>query len=637
MKRRTGENRLRGARGYLLAVVLSGLVLLIRVALGPILGERAPLAAFTLAVAVAASLGGLGPGLLATLLGACLGVMFFYEPAGTFVLGTASDVVNLLLFLSSSVLISVLGHRMRRSVVRAEQAILEDELVVVCTITENASDAFFILEEQGTITFMNARAKAWLSHESQSAIGRPLHDLLHPKEGDTKCALRQAIRDHRALEPTECLLSRPDGTQFPGLCSVRIIHRANRQRTMFVEIRDLTVEKQIREERERMLERERAARVELGRASRMKDELMDMVSHELRTPLTAILGWVQLLRRQPSNSSYMERGLGIIERNARMQEQLVSDLLDASRARVGKISIEKRSIAIESVIEAAIDSVRLDAEAKGIHLKTVLEPSSVALYGDASRLQQVFWNLLTNAIKFTSQGGHIEISLSVKEGFIEVSVQDDGRGIDAADLPHVFDRFWQANSPLNRDFRGLGLGLPIVEHIVRLHGGRVRAESEGLGKGARLVVELPYGDSLEELAREEPRHSIATQEAPLRGLCIMVVEDEPDVLDFIQQVLEAAGARVITATSAEDALTRLATMTPNVLVSDIGMPGMDGYEMIRKLREVLKKVVPALALTAFSREEDRAQAIQAGFHEHLSKPIAPTELQAIVARLAIVR
>ncbi|HWB10958.1 MAG TPA: response regulator [Pirellulales bacterium] len=382
---------------------------------------------------------------------------------------------------------------------------------------------------------------------------------------------------------------------------------------------------------------------EAREANRIKDEFLATLSHELRTPLTAMLGWTQLLRTGALGADETARGLEIIERNVLAQAKLIDDLLDVSRIITGKLRLNVRLLSLVSVVEAALDVVRPAAEAKGIQIETDLDPDAADLNGDPDRLQQVVWNLLVNAVKFSTTGAKVRVWLCRHAGRTRIGVSDNGEGIDRDILPHIFDRFRQADSSTRRAHGGLGLGLAIVRHVVELHGGTVLAESPGPGLGATFVVELPVAAAAVERPEPQPDAGAAPQvcsapeELNLSDLHVLVVDDEPDGREMVAMVLSNHHAKVTTASSAREALALLLRSPPDVLVSDIGMPEQDGYDLIREVRRLSRAEVaqvPALALTAFAREEDRLQALAAGFQMHLSKPFAPGDLVAGVAMLA---
>ena len=399
--------------------------------------------------------------------------------------------------------------------------------------------------------------------------------------------------------------------------------------------------KTVAAERERLFDAERAARAEAERASRMKDEFLATLSHELRTPLNAILGWSQVLLARKGGDDDLKRGLETIARNARAQTKLIEDLLDMSRIVSGKVRLDVQPLDLASVVDAAVDSVRPSAEARGIRLQKILDPLAGPVSGDPNRLQQVVWNLLSNAIKFTPKGGKVEVLLARVNSHLEVTVTDSGQGISADFLPYVFDRFRQADASSTRTYSGLGLGLSIVKQLVELHGGNVQAKSGGESSGATFIVRLPLAPVRMEELREHPtamRLSGADwEQIPLEGLTVLVVDDEADARELIKQVLVQCGAAVVTASSADGGLQLLQEQRPDVVVSDIGMPGKDGYEFVRDLRRIGAARggnTPAIALTAFARSEDRTRAMVAGYQVHISKPIEPQELIATVASLA---
>jgi PAS domain S-box-containing protein len=397
-------------------------------------------------------------------------------------------------------------------------------------------------------------------------------------------------------------------------------------------------------EREQLLEAERAARAEAERVSLTKDEFLATLSHELRTPLNAILGWSQILRSRHHHDEELAEGLSVIERNTRVQTQLIEDLLDMSRIISGKIRLDVQQVELQDVVKAAIASVRHSADAKEIRLQVVLDPLAGPVRGDPGRLQQCFWNLLSNAIKFTPKGGKVQVALQRVNSHIEVCVVDNGQGITPDFLPHLFERFRQADASTTRQHGGLGLGLSIVKHLVELHGGSVRAKSAGEGQGATFCIELPLvvvHPPAGERRREHPRSSsVATGPADhpsLAGITVLAVDDEPDARNLLKRVLEDCGAKTILAGSAQEGLELLVKHRPDMIVSDIGMPEEDGYEFIKKVRALPAEQggrTPAAALTAFARAEDRTRALRAGYQTHVAKPVEPTELTAVVASLA---
>jgi PAS domain S-box-containing protein len=405
---------------------------------------------------------------------------------------------------------------------------------------------------------------------------------------------------------------------------------------------DITELKMMQAEREETLKAERAAREEAERVGRLKDEFLATVSHELRTPLNAILGWATVLRRLDARSEDHLRGLETIERNARVQGQIIADLLDMSRIISGKVQLDVQPIDLNEVIHAALDAVKLSIEARKLRVRATLDARAGRLRGDPARLQQVFWNLLTNAVKFTPSGGRIDVVMERVNSHVEVSIEDTGIGIKPEFLAFVFDRFRQADASTTRRHGGLGLGLSIVKHLVELHGGSVRVKSPGEGLGATFVVALPISVVRTEDAGPAERAAfrdvdVSTIALPsLDGVRALVVDDQEDARILVCRLIEQYGGRCALAESAAEALRILEEQDVNIIVSDIGMPDIDGYELIRKMRSMQSNAsrnLPAIALTAYARADDRQRALLAGYQMHVSKPVDPRELIAGIASL----
>jgi signal transduction histidine kinase len=390
----------------------------------------------------------------------------------------------------------------------------------------------------------------------------------------------------------------------------------------------------------RMVEAERSRLLAVAEeANRLKDEFLATLSHELRTPLSAIVGWAGLLDEGGLEPAEVKHALGVIKRNAAAQTQLIADLLDVSAIVAGKLHLAVGRVDLRSVIQAALDSIGIAAENKGIAIH-VGGDERVTCIGDANRLRQVAWNLLSNAVKFTPKGGRIEVTLKRSGEEVEISVRDTGEGIPAAFLPHVFDRFRQANNSITRFHGGLGLGLAIVRHLVELHGGAVEARSEGEGKGATFVLHLPSTSRSEEAAGESlpvAADQVGAAEPWLGGVRVLVVDDEADTLDLVARALRRRGAEVFVANSVAQALEALHDLHPCVLLSDLGMPGEDGYSLIRRVRNLSDEEggkVRAAALTAYAGEQVLLRILAAGYERHVSKPVAMPELVGVVAELA---
>jgi signal transduction histidine kinase len=390
-------------------------------------------------------------------------------------------------------------------------------------------------------------------------------------------------------------------------------------------------------EREALLAREKVLRAEAEELSRLKDEFLATMSHELRTPLNAIFGWITLLRTRRLDEATQERALETIERNARAQKRLIEDLLDVSRIVTGKVALELVTVDPRRVVEAALETMHPAAQAKGLKIVPLLDIGAGTVRGDFARLQQIVCNLLSNAIKFTDTGGHVEVCLARRNDEVEISIADSGQGIKPEFLPLVFDRFRQEDGSISRRHGGLGLGLAIVRHLVELHAGSVDAQSAGEGKGARFVVRLPVREAhLLPRVTEAPTNGVVTA-AMLMGVRLLVVDDDPGARELISGMLEGFGAQVSVAESGQAALSLLFAQRPDVLIADLGMPGMDGYALIEQVRALdpdFGGLTPAVAVTAYASPQDRLRALQAGYQNHVAKPVEAEELAIVIASLA---
>lgn len=390
-------------------------------------------------------------------------------------------------------------------------------------------------------------------------------------------------------------------------------------------------------EREALLAREKVLRAEAEELSRLKDEFLATMSHELRTPLNAIFGWITLLRTRRLDEATQERALETIERNARAQKRLIEDLLDVSRIVTGKVALELVTVDPRRVVEAALETMHPAAQAKGLKIVPLLDIGAGTVRGDFARLQQIVCNLLSNAIKFTDTGGHVEVCLARRNDEVEISIADSGQGIKPEFLPLVFDRFRQEDGSISRRHGGLGLGLAIVRHLVELHAGSVDAQSAGEGKGARFIVRLPVREAnLLPRATEAPANGIVSA-AMLMGVRLLVVDDDPGARELISGMLQGFGAQVSVAESGQAALSLLFAQRPDVLIADLGMPGMDGYALIEQVRALdpdFGGLTPAVAVTAYASPQDRLRALQAGYQNHVAKPVEAEELAIVIASLA---
>ncbi|MBI3546458.1 MAG: PAS domain S-box protein, partial [Gammaproteobacteria bacterium] len=518
----------------------------------------------------------------------------------------------------------------------------ETERARLAHVLEKSLNEIYIFDSD-TLCFEYVNQGALLN------LGYSLKDMrsmtpLHIKPAFTESSFREMIRPllQGQLEKLmfHTIHRRFDQTDYPVEVHLQLVTHAER-RVFVAVILDISERRQAEEERKRLLESERRARAEAERTNDLKDEFLANLSHELRTPLSAILGWSQVLRLRSAEDADLREGLDAIERNARMQTQLIEDLLDMNRITSGKVRLDIQPVEPMTFIEAALETVRPAANAKGIRLEKLLDPAAGPITGDPHRLQQVIWNLLTNAIKFTSKGGKVQIVLERVNSHIEIHVADTGIGIEPEFLAHVFERFRQADASTTRKYGGLGLGLSIVKHLVELHGGVVRVKSPGKDQGTIFTVHLPLTVIHHKPSNEERLHpkspkamALDFRAANLSGVKVLVVDDEADARELMKRVLMTCHAEVLTAGSAAEALRLVESERPQVLVSDIGMPEMDGYELLKHVRALGPErggKIPAIALTAFARSEDRTRALRAGFLIHVSKPVEPSELIATIA------
>jgi PAS domain S-box-containing protein len=451
-------------------------------------------------------------------------------------------------------------------------------------------------------------------------------------------AMPTASREHRYAEMQQAVRISPLSYEGRIIGTLTIIEDVTERVA-----REAELQAQI-DERSRLLSSENLARREAERANRLKDEFLATISHELRNPLNAILGWAHMMRLGNLSPANAERAVETIYRNAKSQAQLVADLLDVSRIISGKLRLDVRTVDLLSIVNAAIDSIRPAADAKGIRLQTMLDPAAGPISGDADRLQQVVWNLLTNAVKFTPKGGKIQVNVQRINSHVEIVVTDSGVGISKEFLPYVFDRFRQADASTTRVHGGLGLGLSIVRQLVDLHGGSVSVHSEGEGTGATFTITLPFVGVISNQNEAEAVHPTQSGEVvsfeglpSLEGLTVLVVDDEADTRELIGEVLKECGSEVITTRSVAEALAALEEHRPDILISDLGMPDEDGYSLIEKIRALPSERggdIPAAALTAYARAEDRMRVLRSGFQFHLPKPVDSAELVTVVASLA---
>jgi len=504
-------------------------------------------------------------------------------------------------------------------------------------LLEGVTLGLALLDGEARIRLANRAAARVFRCSSADLVGRRLSDLYPPEGQEAAERLLLTARTEGRAEDDSWYV-RGDGSRFRA-CMV--LARADgpeggAEGDLALEIHEVRVRPEVEAELRARLRTEESARQRAEEASRARDEFLATLSHELRTPLTAIMGWVHLLRTGNLDEASRERALETIDRNAHLEAQLTADILDVARIITGKLRLRIQSVDPAEVARAAVETVRQSAESRKVELVMTVDGAPATVAGDPDRLQQAIANLLTNAVKFTPEGGRVELRVAGGPDTVKLEVKDTGAGIPPDLLPHVFERFRQGGSHA-RSKGGLGLGLAIVSHIVELHSGHVGARSEGRGHGATFTIELPV-----QAGHSTPAVAASTRERsdpppPLHDVTVLVVDDQEDARELMAAVLGRCGARVVTVDSTAAALEALDREHPDVILSDLEMPGEDGYSLIRKVRERPPErggTVPAAALTAYARTEDRLHSLRAGFHRHVPKPVQPDELAEIVAALA---
>jgi PAS domain S-box-containing protein len=608
---------MQAALRYGLALLAVLTVAALRLAMGRVLEQESAFFLFPLTVFLVSWRLGLGPGLLAAAAAAVAGWTFFLDPQ----LAPAQRAGHIAVFLGQAGLTSLVAWYLQRLHGQRARADRRAE-----SFLDNINDGFFAVDAEWRFTYINRHSQSYTRGPREEMLGQVLWEA-YPELNGT-----EADREYRRVME-ERVSTRFETKSYLSERWFRI-YAYPFEDGIAVFSTDISDRRETEQEVRRAKEAAEAA-------SRMKDQFLATLSHELRTPLNAILGWVQILRSGRMDEAGMRRGLETIERSSRAQAQLIDDLLDVSRIISGKLRLDLRPVDLPEIVDAALATVAPAAEAKGIRIERSYAPPPGTVSGDPERLQQVVWNLLSNAVKFTPRGGRIDVGLQAgADAHAEIRIADTGQGIDPNFLPFVFDPFRQADSSTTRRQGGLGLGLSIVRQMVEMHGGSVRVESAGDGHGSVFTVALPLAVGS---ARPGQGHPAAVPSGAggdgrfvsLRGLRLLVVDDDADTRDLLRHVLADRGAQVAVAASAAEAMAALESSLPDLLVSDIGMPGRDGFDLIREIRERWPPGdLPAIALTAFARAEDRRRILAAGFQAHLAKPFDAAELAATVGRLA---
>jgi PAS domain S-box-containing protein len=528
-------------------------------------------------------------------------------------------------------------NRAEHDLVAAKEALelrtaeLERANALIRTIAENAASCLLMLDEQGVTTYMNPAAAMHTGYTLEEMAKAPFHDLLHApaeRQGHTPgaCAIRNARERMVPLRNHRDVFVRKDGSMFPVSCALAPLQRDGRPSGAVLEFRDITDEQ--------------LAQKTLEDANRRKDQFLATLSHELRTPMTAVLGWARMLKIGLPEAEARE-AVAAIEKSAEIQAQLIDDVLDVSRVVAGKMTFKPVPVDVGPVLRAAMTTVHPAVAAKEIEILASVPPLLPCVLGDEGRLQQVIWNLLSNAVKFTPRGGTITVRLAVAGSLLRLTVSDNGKGIEPAYLPHVFEPFSQEDGSMTRSHEGIGLGLSIVRSLVELHGGRIRASSDGAGRGATFTLELPFIESRSDVVSQTSKVPASVSASPeselpsLLGIRVLVIDDQEITRELIGTIFRRAGAEVNVAGSVREGLNQFAATTPGVVVCDLAMPEEDGYAFVRAVRSspTVSKSTPVIALTAFGRPEDRQQALAAGFDAYVKKPVDPEELASTVLRL----
>ncbi len=515
----------------------------------------------------------------------------------------------------------------------------------LAAIIESSDDAIVSKTLEGIITSWNRAAERMFGYRPEEVIGQSIRIIIPRERWSEEDDVLARLRRGETIEHFETVRQRKDGSAIHISLTISPIRDLDGRIVGASKIaRDISERRRIEQEIVAAEKQRAELLAQAQAANRSKDEFLAVLSHELRTPLNAILGWSEVLLASRDDSDLLQRGLEAISRNVKAQTRLIEDLLDISRIVSGKMRLEARVVELAPIVESSVEAISHAAEAKQIQLRCVLDPVG-AVVGDPERLQQVLWNLLSNAVKFTSKGGHVQVSLTRVNSHVEIVVSDDGMGISPEFLPHIFERFRQADSSSRRTVGGLGLGLSISRDLVELHGGKLEAHSAGEGKGATFIMSLPLSLAHAVPAGEGREHPTAYPHdleaklpAPdLAGLRVLVVDDDSASCDLAENILARLGAEVILAGSAQEGLELLVSRRPDVLLADLDMPGENGYALIRRVRALPHGEgggTPAAAVTAYARRDDRWRVLGAGFQLHLEKPIEPIGLAVAVANLA---
>ncbi len=615
---------------YALGILLVTITTLLRLESSAFFEDRGSLMFYTLSVVFIAFIGGFGPGMATAILSVVISKYLFIPERHSI---TFSDQVTQVGVFSTAfnwVLICIICELLREAARSYRRAAIErdNQRDNLTTILDGISDGFFAVDHDWVITHANRSVRELVGRYANIEVQR-LWDFLPLNNELIKQQLIRAKNQNEVL-----ILDVPERDGGSRWFEYRAFPE---EQGMLIYIQDITERKEIEARNDRIIADERHARGEAERASRLRDEFVATVSHELRTPLVSILGWSELLQRRPNEDDYFKEGLAAIESSAKQQAKLVDELLDISRMSAGKVSMNMEIVLLSVIIDEASLGCRLAAKNKAIRLEIETPHQDVLIQGDAGRLHQIVTNLISNAVKFSRREGVIQVRLVKDRRTAVLTVSDNGEGISETFLPFVFDRFRQANATTTRSQGGLGLGLTIVKHLVELHGGTISAASEGLGMGTTFTIVFPIAST--KTQQEYRTMELAPMTQALSNVKVVVLDDDEGTRELVSLILQESGAEVSMAGDAESALLMLEIFRPDIVVSDIGMPGIDGYQfisMVRDLDDEKLQLIPAIALTAFGRDEDRAKALNAGFNAHLSKPVESSVLVHTVRKLVLV-
>lgn len=613
---------------YVIGILAVLSVTVARLLLADALGSRLPLVFYTFAVALTACIGGIAPGLFVTILSLLFGTLLFIPP-GTIHLDESGTALHIGAFAAIWLFICVICDLLRNAAIAfqdmAEQR--DEDRDRLTRVLDTISDGFFAVDNQWRIVYSNNAFQGLVAEPREVLLGRRLWDYFSLSHSDS---IRYQLMEAKA-ENTPISIDAHD--QDNG----RWLHlRAFPDVTgTFAYVQDITYRKEIESTKENLLAIEKQAREDAEQASRLSEEFVATLSHELRTPLTSILGWSELLQTRTAGDEGLTEGLAAIERSTKLQAKLVEDLLDMSRINAGKIRLDLQILAFSEVVEEAIRASRPSAELRGVVIDYAQTQEHTFVTADQNRLHQMVINLIGNAVKYTQSGGQITIYFETSPSMITLHVEDTGIGIEKSFLPYVFERFRQSNSSASRSHQGLGLGLAIVKHLVELHGGKIEAHSDGPGTGSLFSLTLPRAAPPPGLLQEFT--TLPRSEALLENLKVLLVDDDPETRTVLATLLAEGGAQVEAVGSAQEAIATLRSSQSDLILSDIGMPEMDGYQMIQRIRSLPSSEggeIPAIAITAFAQNEDRQRALDAGFQAHLSKPVSSRRLLSTVRRYA---